>query len=67
MGLLARGSATGVVAGALFFAFLRSGGITMEMMASVPSAIVWICQGMIVIAIAGASAWLNYRLKAQRG
>lgn len=67
VGLLARGSATGVVAGALFFAFLRSGGITMEMMASVPSAIVWICQGMIVIAIAGASAWLNYRLKAQRG
>lgn len=67
VGLLARGSATGVVTGALFFAFLRSGGITMEMLAGVPSAIVWICQGMIVIAIAGASAWLDYRLRSQRG
>ena len=67
VGLLARGSAAAVVAGALFFAFLRSGGITMEMLAGVPSAIVWICQGMIVIAIAGASAWLDSRLKAQRG
>lgn len=67
VGLLARGSAAAVVAGALFFAFLRSGGITMEMLAGVPSAIVWICQGIIVIAIAGASAWLDYRLKAQRG
>ena len=67
VGLLARGSAFGVLAGALFFAFLRSGGITMEMMARVPSAIVWICQGLIVIAIAGATAWIDHRSKATRG
>jgi general nucleoside transport system permease protein len=60
VGLLSRGSAIGVVAGALFFAFLRSGGMSMEMMARVPSAIVWICQGLIVIAIAGSSAWLDH-------
>jgi ABC-type uncharacterized transport system permease subunit len=61
VGLLARGSAVGVAAGALFFGFLRSGGMSMEMMARVPSAIVWICQGLIVIAIAGSSAWMDVR------
>ena len=66
VGLLSRGSAVGVVLGALFFAFLRSGGITMEMMARVPSAIVWVCQGLIVIAIAGSSAWLDHRTKNHR-
>jgi general nucleoside transport system permease protein len=60
VGLLSRGSAAGVVVCALFFAFLRSGGISMEIMAGVPAAIVWICQGMIVIAIAGSSAWLDH-------
>jgi ABC-type uncharacterized transport system permease subunit len=48
-----------VVASALFFAFLRSGGMSMEMMARVPSAIIWICQGLIVIAVAGSAAWLD--------
>jgi ABC-type uncharacterized transport system permease subunit len=67
VGLLARGSAVGVIAGALFFGFLRSGGMSMEMMARVPSAIVWICQGLIVIAIAGSSAWLDmHRMSAGR-
>jgi ABC-type uncharacterized transport system permease subunit len=63
VGLLSRGSATGVVICALFFAFLRSGGISMEIMAGVPSAIVLICQGLIVIAIAGSSAWLDHNAK----
>ena len=36
VGLLSRGSATGVLVGALFFGFLRSGGISMEIMAGVP-------------------------------
>jgi ABC-type uncharacterized transport system permease subunit len=58
VGLLSRGSVIGVTASALFFAFLRSGGMSMEMLARVPSAIIWICQGIIVIAIAGSSAWL---------
>jgi ABC-type uncharacterized transport system permease subunit len=60
VGLLSRGSAAGVVVCALFFAFLRSGGISMEIMAGVPSAIILICQGLIVIAIAGSSAWLDH-------
>ena len=64
VGLLARGSAVGVIAGALFFAFLRSGGMSMEMLARVPSAIVWVCQGLIVTAIAGSSAWLDTRRKS---
>jgi len=67
VGLLSRGSAVGVVIAALFFAFLRSGGITMEMLARVPSAVVWICQGLIVIALAGSAAWLDYRAKKGRG
>jgi general nucleoside transport system permease protein len=61
VGLLSRGSALGVIAGALFFAFLRSGGMSMEMMARVPSALVWVCQGLIVIAIAGSTAWFETR------
>jgi general nucleoside transport system permease protein len=54
IGLLARGSATGVAAAALFFGFLRSGGISMEISAGVPSAVVLIMQGLIVVAVAGS-------------
>jgi general nucleoside transport system permease protein len=55
VGLLARGSAAGVVAGALLFGFLRSGGLTMEISAGVPSAVIVVIQGLIVIAIAGSA------------
>lgn len=54
VGLLSRGSAVGVVIGALLFGFLRSGSIAMEISAQVPSAVVLICQGLIVIAVAGS-------------
>jgi ABC-type uncharacterized transport system permease subunit len=56
VGLLARGSATAVVAFALLFGCLRSGGMSMEMTAQVPSAIVVVCQGVMVVAIATAAA-----------
>jgi simple sugar transport system permease protein len=56
VGLLARGSAPAVVLFALLFGCLRSGGMAMEMTAKVPSAVVVICQGLMVIAIAGAAA-----------
>jgi simple sugar transport system permease protein len=56
VGLLARGSATAVVLFALLFGCLRSGGLSMEMSAQVPSAIVVICQGVMVVAIATATA-----------
>jgi simple sugar transport system permease protein len=59
VGLLARGSAAGVVAAALLFGFLRSAGITMEMSAGVPSALVLVVQGLIVLAVAGAAYWLD--------
>src|SRR5439155_25703576 len=59
VGLLARGSSIGVVLGALFFGFLRSGGINMEMTAQVPSAVVVIIQGLMIIAIAAAGYWLS--------
>ncbi len=54
VGLLSRGSAVGVVAGALFFGFLRSGGISMEIMVGVPAALTLVIQGVIVIAVAGS-------------
>ncbi|MDF1721243.1 MAG: ABC transporter permease [Minwuia sp.] len=61
VGLLARGRISGVIAGALLFGFLRSGGITMEMAAGVPTALVQVVQGLIVVAIAGAAYWMDRR------
>jgi ABC-type uncharacterized transport system permease subunit len=59
VGLLARGSVTGVLAGALLFGFMRSGGINMEMVAAVPSALVLVMQGVIIVALAGAARWMG--------
>jgi simple sugar transport system permease protein len=59
VGLLARGSVLGVMASALLFGFLRSGGINMEMAASVPSALVLVIQGLIILTLAGASFWMR--------
>ncbi|WPB55787.1 ABC transporter permease [Xylophilus sp. GOD-11R] len=59
VGLLARGSVTGVIAGALLFGFIRSGGINMEMMASVPSSLVLVIQGVIIVALAGSARWMD--------
>lgn len=59
VGLLARGSVAGVIAGGLLFGFLRSAGITMEMIAGIPSALVDIVQGIIVVTVAGAAFWLT--------
>lgn len=59
VGLLSRGSALGVVVGALLFGFLRSGSIAMEISAHVPAAVVLICQGLIVIAVAGSALLLE--------
>ena len=54
-GLLSRGSIIGVVAASLLFGFMRSGGINMEMVAAIPTALVVIIQGLIVITLAGAT------------
>jgi len=59
VGLLARGSAPAVVACAFLFGCLRSGGLSMEMSAHVPSSVVVVCQGIIVIAIAGAATLIE--------
>ena len=56
VGLLSRGSPLAALSFALLFGCLRSGGLAMEMSAAVPSAIVVVCQGLIVIATAAASA-----------
>jgi simple sugar transport system permease protein len=64
IGLLARGSTVGVIAGALLFGFLRSGGINMEMVAQVPSAFVSVIQGLIVITLAAVAIWLDRRKKS---
>ena len=60
-GLLARGSIVGVIAAALLFGFLRSGGINMEMVAGVPTALVMVIQGLIVVMLAGASFFIGRR------
>ena len=59
VGLLARGSVWGVLASALLFGFLRSGGINMEMGAGVPSAVVLVIQGLIIVTLAGAAYWMQ--------
>lgn len=64
VGLLARNSITGVISGALLFGFMRSGGISMEMGAAVPSALVGVLQGLIVVTIAGAAYYLDRRSRA---
>jgi general nucleoside transport system permease protein len=60
-GLLARGSVVGVIAAALLFGFLRSGGINMEMVAGVPTALVMVIQGLIVVTLAGAAFFIDGR------
>lgn len=59
VGLLARGSIIGIFVAALVFGFLRSGGINLEMVAQLPSAIILVIQGIIILTIAGASRWLD--------
>lgn len=59
VGLLARNSIVGVIAGALLFGFMRSGGIFMEMSAGVPSSLIGVIQGLIVLLIAGAAYYLD--------
>ena len=61
VGLLARGSVLGVIAGALLFGFIRSGGINMEMMANVPSSLVLVIQGVIIVALAGSARWMDHQ------
>jgi general nucleoside transport system permease protein len=55
VGLLGRGSAASVLAFALLLGCLRSGGMSMEMSAQVPSAVVVICQGLIIVSVAAAA------------
>jgi general nucleoside transport system permease protein len=62
VGLLSRGSVIGVVLGALLFGFLRSGSINMEISAQVPAAVVLICQGLIVIIIAGSAMFTDRKV-----
>jgi ABC-type uncharacterized transport system permease subunit len=58
-GLLSRGSIAGVIAASLLFGFMRSGGINMEMMAAVPTALVVVIQGLIVITLAAAALFIE--------
>ncbi|MGB5067038.1 MAG: ABC transporter permease [Albidovulum sp.] len=64
VGLLARGTVKGVIAAALLLGFLRSAGINMELTAGVPSAIVLIIQGLIIVTLAGTAYWLSTLRKA---
>ena len=66
VGLLARGSVAGVLAAALLFGFLRSGGINMELEAGVPSAVVLVIQGLIILMLAGTAFWIDSRKETTR-
>ena len=66
VGLLARGSVTGVIAGSLLFGFLRSGGINMEMVAGVPTALVVVIQGLIIVVLAGAALAMDRQKETER-
>jgi general nucleoside transport system permease protein len=66
VGLLARGSVGGVIAAALLFGFLRSGGINMEMVAGVPTALVVVIQGLIIVTLAGAALAIDGRSQGAR-
>lgn len=66
VGLLARGSVTGVIAGSLLFGFLRSGGINMEMVAGVPTALVVVIQGLIIVVLAGAALAMDRKKETER-
>jgi simple sugar transport system permease protein len=66
VGLLARGSVTGVIAGSLLFGFLRSGGINMEMVAQVPTALVVVIQGLIIVTLGGAALAIQRMEKRSR-
>lgn len=66
VGLLARGSVSGVLAGALLFGFLRSGGINMEMVAGVPTALVVVIQGVIIVVLAGAALAMERKVGGER-
>jgi len=65
VGLLARGSATGVALAALLFGFLDTGGISLEVGVGVPSTVILIVEAVIVITIA-ASAGLGVGRSKQR-
>lgn len=66
IGLLARSSVSAVLLYAAFFGFLRSGGISMEISGGVPSAVVVVMQGLIVLVVA-AMAWFSERIEASDG
>ena len=61
VGLLARGSAGAVLVFGLLFGALRSGGLAMEMSAKVPAAVVLVCQGLMVIAVAASAVFTRSR------
>ncbi|WP_341677041.1 ABC transporter permease [Niveibacterium sp. SC-1] len=65
VGLLARGSIPGVIAGALLFGFMRSGGINLEMSANVPTALVGVIQGLIILLLAAAAFWIERKESAR--
>lgn len=63
--LVARNNPVACIPAALLFAFLRQGGGLMEARVGVPSAIVLITQGLVIVFVAGA-AFLVDRLRAER-
>lgn len=64
VGLLARGSAIGVVLAAVLFGFLRTGGVALEVGVAVPSSVILVVQAVLAIAIAGTAGLALGRRRA---
>lgn len=63
--LLARNNPIGCVPAALLFAFLKQGGGLMEARVGVPSGLVLVTQGLVIVLVAG-STFLLQRLQSRR-
>ena len=65
--LLARNRPLACVPAALLFAFLEEGGGLMEARVGVSSALVGVCQGLVIVFVAGAAFYLERRLARAAG
>ena len=63
--LLARSSALNAIAAALLFAALRTGGLFTETAIAVPSAIIYVIEGVVILTVVGASYYVQ-RLRFAR-
>ena len=55
--VLGRGNPWGVLLAALLFAALEAGGVTMQLFARIPSDVITVMQGLVILLVAAPSLW----------